>query len=46
VVRQPRPRLGYVTYRNTLSKHTLVLGISNVALSQGDAQVAYTLRYR
>ncbi|MEU4197022.1 hypothetical protein AB0E69_34330 [Kribbella sp. NPDC026611] len=36
----------YVTYRNTVTKHTLVLGISNVGLSQGDAQLAYRLQYR
>jgi hypothetical protein len=36
----------YVTYRNTKTGHRLVVGISNVRLSQGDAQVAYRVQYR
>jgi hypothetical protein len=36
----------YVTYRNTRTGHRLVVGISNVRLSQGDAHVAYRIQYR
>jgi hypothetical protein len=36
----------YVTYRNTASKHTLTIGVSNVRLSTGDAHLAYTTQYR
>jgi hypothetical protein len=36
----------YVTYRNTKTGHRLVVGISNVRLSQGDAHVAYRIQYR
>lgn len=35
----------YVTYRNDVTRHTLVIGVSNVGLSQGDAHAAYTVRY-
>ncbi|MFF0345111.1 hypothetical protein [Kribbella sp. NPDC004875] len=35
----------YVTYRNDITRHTLVIGVSNVGLSQGDAHAAYTVRY-
>ena len=35
----------YVTYRNTVTRHTLVIGVSNVGLSQGDAHAAYTVQY-
>jgi hypothetical protein len=35
----------YVTYRNTVTRHTLVIGVSNVGLSQGDAHAVYTVRY-
>jgi hypothetical protein len=36
----------YVTYRNDVSGHTLVIGVSNVGLSQGDAHAAYTVQYQ
>ena len=36
----------YVTYRNDVTRHTLVIGVSNVGLSQGDAHAAYTVQYR
>ncbi|NUR95939.1 MAG: hypothetical protein HOV67_11865 [Kribbellaceae bacterium] len=35
----------YVTYRNDVTRHTLVIGVSNVGLSQGDAHAAYTVQY-
>jgi hypothetical protein len=35
----------YVTYRNDVTKHTLVIGVSNMGLSQGDAHAAYTVQY-
>lgn len=35
----------YVTYRNDVTRHTLVIGVSNMGLSQGDAHVAYTVQY-
>lgn len=35
----------YVTYRNDVTRHTLVIGVSNVGLSQGDAHAVYTVRY-
>jgi hypothetical protein len=35
----------YVTYHNDADGHQLVIGVSNVALSQGDAHAAYTTRY-
>ena len=34
----------YVTYRNTVSGHRVVIGVSNVELGQGDAHAAYTVR--
>ncbi|MEV5967484.1 hypothetical protein AB0L70_37290 [Kribbella sp. NPDC051952] len=36
----------YVTYKNLSTGHQLVVGISNVGLSQGDAHVAYRIQYR
>ncbi|WP_158290864.1 hypothetical protein [Kribbella antiqua] len=36
----------YVTYHNDANGHQLVLGISNVGLSQGDAHAAYRIQYR
>ncbi|WP_238350597.1 hypothetical protein [Kribbella shirazensis] len=36
----------YVTYRNTVTGHTLGIGVSNAGLSQGDAHAAYMVRYR
>lgn len=36
----------YVTYRNASTGHRLVVGISNVGLSRGDAHVAYRIQYR
>ena len=36
----------YVTYKNRATGHSLVVGISNVGLSQGDAHVAYRIQYR
>jgi hypothetical protein len=35
----------YSTYHNDASGHELTVGVSNVALSQGDAHAAYTIRY-
>ncbi|MGZ0148622.1 hypothetical protein ACXJJ3_16235 [Kribbella sp. WER1] len=35
----------YVTYRNDVTRHTLVIGVSNVGLSQGDAHAVYTVQY-
>jgi hypothetical protein len=35
----------YVTYHNDANGHQLVVGVSNVALSQGDAHAAYIVRY-
>jgi hypothetical protein len=35
----------YVTYHNDASGHQLIIGVSDVALSQGDAHAAYTIRY-
>jgi hypothetical protein len=35
----------FVTYHNDASGHQLRIGVSNVALSQGDAHAAYTDRY-
>ena len=35
----------YVTYRNDVTRHTLVIGVSNVGLSQGDAHTAYAVQY-
>ncbi|MEV0796915.1 hypothetical protein AB0I34_04470 [Kribbella sp. NPDC050281] len=36
----------YLTYRNDANGHQLVVGISNIGLSQGDAHVAYRIQYR
>jgi len=36
----------FVTYHNDVSGHQLIIGVSNVALSQGDAHAAYTIRFR
>jgi len=36
----------YVTYKNARTGHRLVVGISNVGLSQGDAHAAYRIQYR
>jgi hypothetical protein len=35
-----------VTYRNTVTKHTLMIGVSHIDLWQGDAHAAYMLQYR
>jgi hypothetical protein len=34
-----------VTYHNDASGHQLIIGVSDVALSQGDAHAAYAIRY-
>jgi hypothetical protein len=36
----------YVTYRNTVSKRTLVVGVSNYGLERGDAHAAVLVQYR
>ena len=36
----------YVAYRNDANGHQLVVGVSNVGLTQGDAHAAYRIQYR
>lgn len=36
----------YVTYRNTVSGRTLVVGVSNIGLERGDAHAAVLVQYR
>jgi hypothetical protein len=36
----------YVTYRNTVTRHTLVVGVSNIGLERGDAHAAVLVQYR
>jgi len=36
----------YVTYRNGANGHHLTIGVSNIAISQGDAHAAYRAQYR
>ncbi|MGW6276072.1 hypothetical protein [Kribbella sp. NPDC055071] len=36
----------YVTYKNLKTGHRLVVGVSNLGLSQGDAHAAYRIQYR
>jgi hypothetical protein len=36
----------YVTYHNDANGHQLVIGVSNIGLSQGDAHAAYRIQYR